>query len=271
MKKRIVLCHSMWMCICLRLVDWLDEPSPGSFRQAQISFSSRIPQAIPLGDAMAMSSHLLLYCNYGHPDFKAALRESESKSCVSEKSTEPKYTANAMGKSSPGQSDNTLIPNVLMISKHNNGSLNQWQISFAEGSHFSTVLSIAHASRVCGHRFQTNSAACHPVLPLLLTTSHHNIPEEDANKEDRRLQERMECKMHPSRFSRWGSGGPHRSASISIGDVGPGGFCSELILWRVDPVGPLSKSGGITELARINSPETSAFASVAWLPTLLPR
>lgn len=48
------------------------------------------------------------------------------------------------------------------------------------------------------------------------------------------------------------------------------GFCSELILWKVDPVGPLSQSGGVTELARINSLETSAFANVAWLPTLLP-
>lgn len=41
-------------------------------------------------------------------------------------------------------------------------------------------------------------------------------------------------------------------------------------MWRVDPVGPLSKSGGITELARINSLEISAFTDVAWLPTLLP-
>ena len=48
-------------------------------------------------------------------------------------------------------------------------------------------------------------------------------------------------------------------------------FCSELILWRVDPVGPLSNSGGITELARINSKEPTAFSEVAWIPTLLPR
>ena len=35
-------------------------------------------------------------------------------------------------------------------------------------------------------------------------------------------------------------------------------------------MGPLSKSGGITELARINSQEISAFSDVAWIPTLLP-
>ena len=75
---------------------------------------------------------------------------------------------------------------------------------------------------------------CHPVLPLLLTTSHHNVV--------------------------------HRTDDVSATNT----FCSELILWRVDPVGPLSKSGGITELARINSQEISAFSDVAWIPTLLP-
>jgi hypothetical protein len=49
------------------------------------------------------------------------------------------------------------------------------------------------------------------------------------------------------------------------------GFCSELILWKVDPVGPLSKSGGVTELARLTSPQPSAFSNCAWIPTLLPR
>lgn len=43
-----------------------------------------------------------------------------------------------------------------------------------------------------------------------------------------------------------------------------------MILWKVDAVGPLSKSGGICELARISSPEPSAFSNVAWIPTLLP-
>jgi hypothetical protein len=78
---------------------------------------------------------------------------------------------------------------------------------------------------------------CHPVLPLLLTTSHHNIV-------------RM-------------------TDDVDLG-INHEDFCSELILWRVDPVGPLSKSGGITELARVNSKEISAFTDVTWLPTLLP-
>lgn len=43
------------------LVEWLDESCPGSFRQAQVSFSSRIPNAIPLGDAVTMSHNVSLY------------------------------------------------------------------------------------------------------------------------------------------------------------------------------------------------------------------
>ena len=50
------------------------------------------------------------------------------------------------------------------------------QANFAEDSKFRTCLSVSHTSRACGHRFRTNSAASHPVLPLLITTSHHNLP-----------------------------------------------------------------------------------------------
>lgn len=43
------------------MVEWLDEYHPGSFRQAQVSFSTRIPSAFPLGDAMTMSNNVCLY------------------------------------------------------------------------------------------------------------------------------------------------------------------------------------------------------------------
>lgn len=46
---------------------------------------------------------------------------------------------------------------------------------------------------------------------------------------------------------------------------------SVAVMWQVGHVGPLSKAGGLIELARINSPDISAFTSVAWVPTLLPR
>lgn len=44
-----------------RVVEWLDEYHPGSFRQAQISFSTRIPSAFPLGDSLSMSTTVSLY------------------------------------------------------------------------------------------------------------------------------------------------------------------------------------------------------------------
>ena len=254
---------------CFRLVDWLDEYHSGSFRQPQVSFASRIPNAIPVADAMTMSPHLLLYCNYGKLDLKAALKETDSKPAADSDKSQPggggaRYSANAMGKGSPGQSDNTLIPNLLMLSKHRNGSLNLWQVGCADKSKFSSVLSIAHASRACGHRFHTNSATCHPVLPLLLTTSHHNTPDDGASDA-------------PVSSQQWQPSSPRRafsqnrkSSRVSDASSG-GGFVSELILWRVDPVGPLSKSGGVSELARVDSPCPAAFAHVAWLPTLLPR
>ncbi|UYV72066.1 DMXL1 [Cordylochernes scorpioides] len=112
------------------------------------------------------------------------------------------------------------------------------------------VLSIGHYQRVCGHRFRINDITCHPVLPLLLTTSHHNLPGQGFTSPGGSTPSSPCCP-------------PHASSGLQ-------GFCSELILWKVEPVGPLSKSGGIMELARINSFKTAAFDNVAWIPTLLP-
>ena len=255
----VVIVVVIILSICLsRLVDWLDECNPYCFRQAQVSFSSRLPNAFPIPDARSMANKLMIYCNYSKMDIKSAMKMSESKvSMMNGTDYRPapmEQPAPAMGKCSPGQNDNMLIPNVLMLSKHVNGTINQWQISFADNSKFQTIVSVAHASRACGHRFRTNSVSCHPVLPLLLTTSHHNIPDEETpDKAD----------TPP--------GGEGEEAREFGNPQGGFAFCSELILWQVDPVGPLSKSGGLVELARINAPPLSAFSNVAWVPTLLPR
>lgn len=135
-----------------------------------------------------------------------------------------------------------------MVTNHSNGTLNLWQLTFSDKSKFAQVLSIGHANRISGHRFRVNDITCHPVLPLLLTTSHHNIPE---------VPDKSSIKSESNNYN-----------NNMSNDVN--GFCSELILWRVDSVGPLSQSGGVSELARINSPALSAFSNVAWIPTLLP-
>lgn len=161
-----------------------------------------------------------------------------------------------------------FTPSVLMISKHADGSLNQWTVSFAEDSAFSTVLSVSHRSRYCGHRFHLNHLACHSLLPLLLTTSHHNAlraHQPSANSAAGVLTSPAHHHHHVGSPARH-----HGRSSLGAPPQDPNAVYSELILWRVEPVGPLSFSGGVSELARINSLHASAFANVAWLPALIP-
>ncbi|XP_055600710.1 dmX-like protein 2 isoform X3 [Uranotaenia lowii] len=273
------------------VVEWLDEYHPGSFRQAQVSFSTRIPSAFPLGDAMSMSTTVALYNTGGNLSFRdmivrgpkstngnysnqtdinsdiitslpSVMEENEVNEEENENADEegvaskaPKNQSENNGNDNGGEHSDILTappsPTISMVTKHSNGTLNLWQLTFADKTKFSQVLSIGHASRASGHRFRVNDITCHPVLPLLLTTSHHNIPD-IPNTTNSGCQD--------------GNQKIHRPKDICA----PSGFCSELILWRVDAVGPLSKSGGVSELARINSPEISAFSNVAWIPTLLP-
>ncbi|GAB6032390.1 hypothetical protein CHUAL_011029 [Chamberlinius hualienensis] len=232
------------------IVEWLDEYGPGIYRQSQVSFSSRIPNALPLGDAMSMSSSLALYNCKSALDLKTMLDAAD-------------------GQLSPGGTkkmndfvfkpvDDSIEPLISMVTKHKNGTLNLWNLTFSETTKFTHVLSVGHQARVCGHRFRVNDITCHPVLPLLLTTSHHNIPKTSKEEEEANV-----CTTERQPFLN----GYNYSCEE---DPLHSGFCSELILWRIDSVGPLCMSGGVTELARINSPKTTAFANVAWIPTLLP-
>ena len=71
----IWLCQSKTTNLFYRVVEWLDEYHPGSFRQAQVSFSTRIPNAFPLGDAMTMSTNICLYNAYGcHHNYRDVLK-----------------------------------------------------------------------------------------------------------------------------------------------------------------------------------------------------
>ena len=115
-----------------RLVDYLDEALPGSFRQPQVCFSSLIPKAVPTCDAVTMEPYLWLYCDYGRLKLGALLESEDSgtgSAAENRYRMSPAYTANAMGRNSAGRSDNMLTPNVLMLTKHTNGSLNLWQVS----------------------------------------------------------------------------------------------------------------------------------------------
>lgn len=46
---------------------------------------------------------------------------------------------------------------------------------------------------------------------------------------------------------------------------------AELILWKINPIGPLCKSGGVRELARVAGGSAKSFTWMAWIPAILPR
>uniref|UniRef100_A0A665V3P3 Dmx-like 2 n=1 Tax=Echeneis naucrates TaxID=173247 RepID=A0A665V3P3_ECHNA len=231
---------------------YLDEFNQGIFRQVQVSFSSRIPVAFPTGDANSLSKNILMYaCTLNEGESTGAADQARMVQHVSHSAS----ASVSLGSPALAPSSNSrpgTSPAVMMVSKHVDGSLNQWAVTFAECSAFSNVLTVSHKFRYCGHRFHLNDQACHTVLPLLLTSSHHNalLTPPSAPK----IQE---CNTNLSCQS-----------TRTFHD--PNAIYSELILWRVDHIGPLSCTGGVSELARINSLHTSAFSNVAWLPTLVP-
>ncbi|XP_071507110.1 dmX-like protein 2 [Diadema antillarum] len=161
----------------LWLVDWMDEHIPGVHRQPQVSFSCRIPHAFPTFDATTLCNNLVLYRSNLTMDPRASRRLLDPMSPAEAPGMTPSYSfAKYLSQVPSGVDIFAFTPKVSMLSKHTNGSLNQWEISFQEGSKFQTVLNVNHMGRACGHRFSLNHLACHPILPLLLTTSHHNIP-----------------------------------------------------------------------------------------------
>uniref|UniRef100_A0A803XTV9 Dmx like 2 n=1 Tax=Meleagris gallopavo TaxID=9103 RepID=A0A803XTV9_MELGA len=244
-------------------VKYLDEYTPGIFRQVQVSFSSRIPVAFPSGDASSLSKNIMMYaCPVLLKDTSNAVHQKTMD--FSDKTLENR----GPGFTQSSTNVNIISPIVMMISKHIDGSLNQWAVTFADKSAFTTVLTVSHKFRYCGHRFHLNDLACHSVLPLLLTSSHHNAlltPESDSSHGSGRISRVMDPSKHLKGSSRQQL---KNAATRTFHD--PNAIYSELILWRVDPIGPLSYTGGVSELARINSLHTSAFSNVAWLPTLIP-
>ncbi|XP_019359750.1 PREDICTED: dmX-like protein 2 isoform X3 [Gavialis gangeticus] len=244
-------------------VKYLDEYNPGIFRQVQVSFSSRIPVAFPSGDASSLSKNIMMYaCPTTAKDISNTVHQKTMS--IPNKTSEVNEPSSAQDPTNV----NIISPRVMMVSKHIDGSLNQWAVTFADKSAFTTVLTVSHKFRYCGHRFHLNDLACHSVLPLLLTSSHHNAlltPELDHSWDSAKLSKIMDPVKHLKGSSRQQL---RNAATRTFHD--PNAIYSELILWRVDPIGPLSYTGGVSELARINSLHTSAFSNVAWLPTLIP-
>lgn len=60
-----------------------------------------------------------------------------------------------------GQRNTNLL---YLLTPHNNGSLNLWNLTFEDNGKFNLVVSISHASRMCGHRFRISQV----VIPQLV-------------------------------------------------------------------------------------------------------
>ncbi|MGH0132212.1 UNVERIFIED_CONTAM: hypothetical protein FKN15_021633 [Acipenser sinensis] len=246
-------------------VKYLDEYIPGIFRQVQVAFSSRIPVAFPTGDANSLSKNIMVYaCTFTEKDSSDAGQQKKKIKSIPHSASETDVLGSGTGHSVVP----VISPAVMMVSKHIDGSLNQWAVTFADKSTFSSVLTVSHKFRYCGHRFHLNDLACHTVLPLLLTSSHHNAlltPESENEWDSEKVKQKLQPFKPQKGFSRKQL---KNAATRTFHD--PNAIYSELILWRVDHIGPLSCTGGVSELARINSLHTSAFSNVAWLPTLIP-
>ncbi|KJH47114.1 hypothetical protein DICVIV_06822 [Dictyocaulus viviparus] len=206
------------------LLIWTVEYLDDLHRQPVISFTSRFPAAFPITDAASLHPNLNTF-NPHEPIYFEVLRREDGKDSGST------LSGRLLEKSS-----NT----IHVLTNHENGSLNLWHMAIDDNSNFSTILSITHMSRMCGHRFQINQIVAHPVLPLLLTTSQFRASETTQNT------------YFPIDYKQ------ERSA------------LSEVILWKIAPVGPLCKSGGVQELARVASPFRTGFDCLGWIPVILP-
>nr|XP_039251703.1 dmX-like protein 1 isoform X3 [Styela clava] len=213
-------------------ISYLDENRCGQIRQAQVSFSSRIPMAIPARDASTLCSRLVLYAN--HYSSHLSFNDANTSSGILPQANQDNGNGDQLDQDFIASNGNAS-PSISLLSKHSDGSLNRWEIVFSANASYSTVSSISHRSRFCGHRYHMSGIFCHPTLPLLLTTSRHTtqLKNTESSNEGSKVK-------------------------------------SELILWRVDPVGALCQTGGVTELSRLNGPSEDDFSKVAWFPVLFP-
>ncbi|CAJ0602260.1 unnamed protein product [Cylicocyclus nassatus] len=143
-----------------------------------------------------------------------------------------KYKCDVLRRKEDKEKGGRTSNEVCLLTNHENGSLNLWHMTMDGNTDFAKVRYITHKLRMCGHRFCVTQIVAHPLLPLVLTVSQ-------------------------SRCSR-------------VDDIARKSL-SEVILWRTCSVGPLCKSGGMTELARIVSPIHFGCVRTAWIPAHLPR
>ncbi len=243
-----------------RLVDWLDEYIPGNYRQPLVSFHAKLPNAISVGDAISLTNSVFLYSQQMQ-QFSAATQHyiNEKRSATTRTSLES-LTDKTQKHASYKKPDFHMFSGIInMVSKHNNGTLNLWRLQFQENSQYQSLINITHLSRSYGHRNRVSDISSHPILPFLLSNSIESEKFENlSNPND-------ECENFFTFCDK-----TQNVVEKNTEEKRPSPNVKGIIVWGVEPVGPLNITGGIYELARVDSTKENAFENIAWFPCFLP-
>jgi hypothetical protein len=140
------------------LLVWTLDGLDDVWRQPALAFTFRMPNALPLTDAVSLRHNLLAF-NAHHPVYVHLLQKHHSAAML------------------PIDCAVNTRSGLQLLTAHDNGTLNLWHLAVDPDSYFTTLLNLTHRARMQGHRFNIDRVVCHPVLPLLLTTSHHMAAE----------------------------------------------------------------------------------------------
>ncbi|VDM49328.1 unnamed protein product [Toxocara canis] len=238
-----------------RTVEWLDD----ACRQPTISFTSRFPSAFPLTDAASLNPYLSTFNPHDplyvdiiqrhlpsseHDDSTAPCKCKFKETCESERRTK-RYTSVDKWSVEKGKSivlirSFRFFPSVwstcgvcwgsAAIVSFGDGVISRCKLRDVRLESLFRLRSNLKGRNRQERAKRDGKVVAHPVLPLMLTASQFGDTGE---------------KMH-------------------------GDGRAELILWKINPVGPLCKSGGVRELARMTARSSKSFTSIAWIPAILP-
>ncbi|CEF59911.1 DmX-like protein 1 [Strongyloides ratti] len=210
---------------------------------------SRTPNVFPVADASTIKSEIHTFRHHNNTLLMEILQKTitqtdkvpisdDNSETLSDRSSTPitnDKILEAANKKFNDTKEITLkkvlgLNSLSVLTSHDNGTLNLWKMSLEENSNFKTISHVRHVVRMCGHRYDVSEIVPHPTLPLAITTS------KNTNDGLKNSEENGE---------------------------------SELILWKISPVGQLAINGGISELARINSRCSNCFEKTAWIPHVI--
>ena len=220
--------HPVDGSLLIWVVDYIDDFTSAYYRQVQVSFASRIPATFSKADATS-----LCWTSTFH------YTEAQLNPSFSTEAEEHIHNSICKTKNLKKTDKLAVLQSSYMVSAHADGSLNLWLVTFSDSGSFTGVASITHITRSCGPRFGTTQLVTHPSLPLVIGTSQRNN----------------------SSFKRTNMS--NNATLATNNDIE-----SELILWNTNHVSPLSEFKGVTEMARISSPDPNKFLCISWVPEL---